>query len=183
MRAQVVHDLFHFVDALTQPQHQAGLGGHMREPLFVSPQEAQGVLIVCPGSDVSIQAGYGFQVVIEDVGGIFAQYVQCPLHAPAKVGHQYFDGGCAAPPADMLYAVGEVTRAAVVQVVPIYGGDDRITQFQLFNRRSQVLGFVVVQRQRPAVRHVTERAAPRAYVAHDHERRGTVAEAFCQIGA
>lgn len=182
MRAQVVHNPFHFVDALTQPQHQAGLGGHMREPLLVSPQKAQGVLIVCPGSDVSIQARYGLQVVIKDVGGMFTQNLQCPLHASAKVGHQYFDGGCAAPPADMLNAVDEVARTAVVQVVPVYGGDDRIPQRQLFNRRSQVFGFVVVQRQRPAVRHVTERTAPRAYIAHNHKCRGTVAEAFCQVG-
>jgi len=40
-----------------------------------------------------------------------------------------------------------------------------------------------VERERPAVADVAKRAAPRADVAHDHERGGALAEAFTDVGA
>ena len=47
----------------------------------------------------------------------------------------------------------------------------------------EVARLLGIQRERPAVRHVAERAAARAQVAHDHEGGGAVAEALADVRA
>src|SRR5690606_37865435 len=85
--------------------------------------------------------------------------------------------------ADRLDAVDEMAGAAVAQVVTVDGGHDDVTQPHRRDGFREVLGLVLVERVRAAVRDVAERAAARADVAHDHERRGALAEAFTGVRA
>jgi len=72
---------------------------------------------------------------------------------------------------------------AVAQVVAVHAGNDGVLQPHLGNGARQVGGLVLVQRVGAAVAHITERAAARALVAHDHEGGGAAAETFANVGA
>src|SRR5437763_334959 len=73
--------------------------------------------------------------------------------------------------------------AAVAQIVAIDAGDHDIFELQRRDRVGEIHRLVGVERQRPAVTDVTEWATARADVAHDHERRGPLAEAFTDVRA
>ena len=73
--------------------------------------------------------------------------------------------------------------ATIAQVVTVHTGDHHVAELERGDRPGQVLGLVHVQRVGPAMADVAERAAPRALVAHDHERGRALAEAFADVGA
>src|SRR5207237_9960683 len=106
---------------------------------------------------------------------------QRALQPPAEIGHQYFDRGARARRAHGVDAVDKVLRAAVAQVVAIDARDHHIVEAQGSNRLGEVARLIRVGRERPAVRHVAERAAPRADVAQDHEGRRAFAEALADV--
>src|SRR4051812_48892623 len=74
-------------------------------------------------------------------------------------------------------------RAAVPEVVAVDAGDHHVGELQLRDRFGEVPRLLGVGRERPAVRDVAKRAAPRADVAEDHERRRALAEAFGDVRA
>src|SRR6478736_6323613 len=80
-------------------------------------------------------------------------------------------------------AIDEVRSAAVPQIVAIHARDDDVAQAERGNRPREIDGLVGIERQRTAVPDVAERAAPRADVAHDHERGRALAEAFADVRA
>ncbi|MNC43819.1 hypothetical protein D3C75_926980 [compost metagenome] len=71
----------------------------------------------------------------------------------------------------------------VAQVVAVHRGDHHVLQAQVGDGHGQVLRLVGVQRVRPAVADVTERAAPGADVAHDHEGGGAAGETLAEVRA
>ena len=73
--------------------------------------------------------------------------------------------------------------AAVAQVVAVHAGDHHILELELGDGFGQVVGLVHIQRVRPAMADVAERAAPRALVAHDHEGGRALAKALADVGA
>jgi hypothetical protein len=79
--------------------------------------------------------------------------------------------------------VDEVLRTAVAKIVTVDAGDHHVTQFERGNRLGQIGRLIDVERQRPPVRHIAKRAAPGADIAHDHERRGALAEALADVRA
>src|SRR5439155_22635976 len=85
--------------------------------------------------------------------------------------------------ADGADAVYEVLRTAVAQVVAVDTGDDDVAQVQRGNRLREIERFLRVERQRTPVADIAEGAAPRAEIAHDHERRRALAEAFADVRA
>src|SRR3546814_13665752 len=80
--------------------------------------------------------------------------------------------------ARLLDAGREVSGTAVLQIVAIDAGDDHVTQAHVADRLGEMARLVGIQRIRPAVRNIAERAATCADVAHDHERRRALAEAL-----
>src|SRR5512132_592336 len=80
-------------------------------------------------------------------------------------------------------AVDEVRSAAVTQIVAIDTRDDDITQAECGDRPREVDRLVGIERQRPPMADIAERTAPRADVAHDHERGRALAEAFADVRA
>src|SRR3954447_20269585 len=72
---------------------------------------------------------------------------------------------------------------AVAQIVAIDARDDDVTQRERRNRFGEIARLFGIERQRPAVADIAERAAPRADVAHDHERGRALAEALADVRA
>src|SRR5690606_30555857 len=82
-----------------------------------------------------------------------------------------------------LYAGHEMPGPAVAQVVTVHRGDHHVIQFECRNGLCQVERLVRIERVRTAMTDVAERAAPRTLVAHDHESRSALAEAFANVRA
>src|SRR5687767_8006271 len=74
-------------------------------------------------------------------------------------------------------------RAAVPEIVAVDARDHDIGKTKKRNCFCQMPGLLGIRRERPAVRHVAERAAARADVAEDHESRGALAEALGDVRA
>ncbi|MCY1183855.1 hypothetical protein D9M73_245060 [compost metagenome] len=85
--------------------------------------------------------------------------------------------------ADFAQAIDEVLGTAIAQVVAVHRGDDHILQAQVGDSDGQVLRLIHIQRLGPTVADITERAAPGADVAHDHERGRTAGETLAQVRA
>ncbi len=73
--------------------------------------------------------------------------------------------------AHLLDAGREVRGPAIPQVVTIDRSNHDVTQFHVLHGARQLPRLGRVRRQRPAVRHVAERATAGAHFAQDHERR------------
>ena len=71
----------------------------------------------------------------------------------------------------------------VFEVIAVDRGDDYIAQAHGLDGAGQVTGFFDIQWVGAAMRHITERTAAGADIAHDHEGGRALAEAFVQIGA
>src|SRR5688572_9439275 len=74
-------------------------------------------------------------------------------------------------------------RPAVAQVVAIDARDDDVLEPERRDRLREVQRLLRIRRQRPAVRNVAKRAAPRAEVSQDHESGRAFAEALADVGA
>src|SRR6185436_6723948 len=72
---------------------------------------------------------------------------------------------------------------AIAQIIPIRAGDDDILESHRSKRRRKMNRLLSVGCERAAVSHVAERAAARAQVAENHERRGSFPEALTDIRA
>lgn len=72
---------------------------------------------------------------------------------------------------------------AVAQVIAIHACHHHILQAHVGHGGGQAGRLVCIRRLGPAMRHITERAAPRAHLAQDHEGRGAVAEALVDVRA
>src|ERR1700682_313083 len=79
--------------------------------------------------------------------------------------------------------VDEMLRAAIAQVVAIDAGDHDIAKLQRGDGLGQIQRLLRIERQRASVSDVAERAAARAKLAHDHERRRAFAEALADVRA
>ncbi|MNT08669.1 hypothetical protein D3C72_1434170 [compost metagenome] len=146
-------------------------------------QQLQGMHVVRARTRLLVQTRHGFQVVVHDVGRAGVQDGQRAVQAAAEVGDQHFDAGGGRQFADVRDAIHEVAGAAVAQVVAVHRGDDHVRQLHRGDGAREVLGFFGVQRVGAAMAHITERAAARALVAHDHERGGALAEALADVRA
>ena len=122
-----------------------------------------------------VQARHRLEVVVHHVGRRVTEDVERALQPAAEIGHQHLDPRGRRVQAHGADAVDEMLRAAVAQVVAVHARDHDVAKLQRRDRLREVDGLVRVERQRPAVADVAERAAPRADVAHDHERRGALA--------
>src|SRR6185503_135238 len=85
--------------------------------------------------------------------------------------------------AHCAYAIREMTRAAVAQVVAVDAGDHDIAELEIRDGTGEVERLLGIRRQRLAVRHVAERAASRAEIAEYHEGGGALAEALADVRA
>ena len=183
MLTHAVHHFDHFFVGFTQAQHQARLGGYMRHQLLELLQQVQRPVVVRARARGLVQARHGFEVVVEHIRRLLRSDFQCHVHTPAVVRHQGFQLHAWRQRADFADAVGKVLGTTVTQVVAVYRSDHHVLQAQVSDGDRQVFRLVQVQRLRPAVAYVAERATTGADVTHDHEGGGAAREALTQVRA
>ena len=106
-----------------------------------------------------------------------------PVHAAAKIRDQHLDADLRITGTDRFDAACKVCRTPVAQVVTIHRGDHDITQSHFLDSAAQIFRFIRIERFRPAMCHVTERAAARADIAHDHEGGCAAGKALADVRA
>jgi hypothetical protein len=120
--------------------------------------------------------------VVEDVRTGIEHRSQRRL-APLEVRDEDLD----AAPRDALARepdrLGEDERPAVVEVVAVDGGDDRVLQPHPIDRFRDAAWFIDVERRRPPVRDGAVRTGARADVTQDHEGRCAVMPALADVRA
>ena len=102
--------------------------------------------VVGAGAGLLVEAGHGFEVMVEDVGQCITEDVDGQRMTSAKIGNQCFDGG-----GRRLFAyggndIGKVAGAPVAQVVTVDAGDDHVTQLEMGDAGGETLRFVGVGR-------------------------------------
>jgi len=181
VRAHVAHHGENLLVRLTQPYHQPGFSRNFRKSHFELAEQPQRMRVVRSGPRDPVQSRHRLEVVIHYIGWRFSQNLQGTLEAPAKIRHQDFDLRSGRSLAHRANTIDEVLRAAVAQVIAIHAGDDDVGELQCSDRLREIDRLLGVERQRTSVADVAEGAAPRANVAHDHERGGAFAEAFADV--
>ncbi len=83
----------------------------------------------------------------------------------------------------MADAIDKVLRPTVAQVVAVNAGNNDVFQLQCRNRFGQIHRLVDIQRVRATMPDIAKRAAPRAFVTHDHEGGCAFAKTLANIGA
>ncbi len=99
------------------------------------------------------------------------------------VGDEHLDRGARRAGAHRADRRREHARAAVGHVVAGHAGDDGVGETELGDGVGDVLGLLVVERERMAGVDEAEPARTRAPIAEDHERGGLVGPAFVDVGA
>ncbi len=139
--------------------------------------------VIGAGPRLAIQPRHRFEIVIHDVGRRLRQHVERAIQASAEVRDQHFDLRSRRVLANGADAIDKMTGAAVAQIIPVDARYDDVTKAKCGDRLRQVDRLLRVERQRTPVPDIAERTAPRADVAHDHERRRSLAEALADVGA
>src|SRR5271154_1620070 len=103
-------------------------------------ERRQADLILTLAPDVPLQAGYCFEVMIEDLGRGGEDDVD-QLAAAVEIGREHFDGGTGAP-AHGQHALSEMFRTAVWEVVARDGSDYHMAQSQAVARFGQALRLI-----------------------------------------
>ena len=146
-------------------------------------EELQRVRVVGAGTRLPVEPRYGFEVVVHHVGEPAFERFERGLEPAAEIGHQNFDPRLRRTFPDGADAVGEMSGTAVAEVVAVDAGDHHVGEPQCSNGLRKVPRLLGIGRLGPAVGDVAERAAPRAEVAEDHERRRALAEALADVRA
>ena len=141
------------------------------------------MVVVRAGACLLVKTRYRFQVVVHHIGRSAVENFERLVHAPAEIGHQHFDARLRRKFTDGADAFDKMPGPAVAQIVAVDAGDDHIREPQRGDCLRQVQRLLGVERVGSAVTDIAERAAPCALVAHDHEGRRALAEAFPDIGA
>src|SRR5262249_33958467 len=76
-----------------------------------------------------------------------------------------------------------MTRAAIGQVVAIYGGDDDVVEAEISHHQGNVAGFLGIKSKGLPLIDGAKAAAPRTGVSQDQKRRGFIAPALADVGA
>ena len=181
--AHVVHHLQDPLTILAQTHHDAGFGEHRGVEFLDLLQQAQAGEIARTGADFGVEAGHGFQIVVEHIRAGLDHFFQRRRRAFQKIGGQDFNGGRRAAMADRADCHGEMLGTAIFQIVAVDRGDHHMVQPQFRHRMRHPARLEGVQSLRPAGRHVAKRAAARAYLAHDHHGGVALRPAFADIGA
>ena len=106
-----------------------------------------------------------------------------PAPPPAKVRHQDLELCLRTAGADGTQTSGEVASPTIAQIVAIDRGDDDVTQPHALDGFSEQFRLSLVDRLRPAMGHIAERATSGADIAENHEGRGAMIEALAQVRA
>jgi len=117
-RAQIVHQLQHFMPFFAKPDHDARFGEHPRVQFLHALKQAYRMKIARAGTNGQIFRGHRLQIVIEDVRPGGDHHLQRPVLAQ-EIGRQHFDCGLRRRGADGADRLRKMFGAAVAEVVAI----------------------------------------------------------------
>src|SRR5689334_3309533 len=100
-----------------------------------------------------------------------------------EVRNQQFDSNSWIERAYPKNRLGEMTCAAVGQVVAIYRGDNDVVEAEISHYQGNVAGLLRIKSQRLPLVDGTKAAAPCASISQDEKRGGFVAPALADVGA
>ena len=165
--------------SLAQPEHQARLREH---PILGGPAEdVERALVLCHRANLGVEARDRLHIVREHVGSRGDHGPQ-RIAIPFQIGNEHFDVRAGAL-SDRVDRLRNVKSAAVRHVVAIDHRDHGMAHSHSFHRLGHSPRLIGVHRRRHAAIHRTERAAPRADLAENHERRRPGAPAFEDVRA
>jgi hypothetical protein len=134
------------------------------------------------GADGAVEAGDGFEVVVEDFGFLVEHELQ-GLPVAAEIGDEDFNAGAGGLDSDLADGLCPDVCAAVVELVAVDAGDDDVIEAHQADGVAHTAGFVEVEGGGASGGDVAEAAASGADVAEDHEGGGTGVPAFAHVGA
>jgi len=139
-------------------------------------------MVFCLRADGGIEAGDGFQVVIQYFRGLVEDFLQGGPVA-AEIWNEDFNADAGGLEADLSDGLGPDASTAIFEFVAIYAGDDDVLQAHGFHGFTDSSGFIEIERRRAAGGDVAEAAASGADVAEDHEGGRSGMPAFAHVGA
>ena len=145
-------------------------------------QELERALVLRLRADGLLQAGYGLDVVVENVGLGVEDGLEV-LPAAFEIGDEDFDGGPGTCFMRGANGGGPDSGATVEELVARDGSDDRVLEAHEANRLGDATRLVVVKLGWAAGLHGTKAAAARADVAEDHDGGRFARPAFAEIRA
>ncbi len=179
--SEIGTDFEDFFGGFTESEHQATFCRDFGPLVADSFEQIECSLVVGISSDAVIEPGYGFGVVVEDIGAGFEHSVD-GLGVAHEVGCEHFDGG-SGEFTNGQHAVVEVIGSPVVQVVSGDGSDDDVCESESLGGFGHSLGFIEFDRFGFPLGDAAEATGPGADVAEDHEGRRLLAPALGPIRA
>ena len=190
-RAQITQHAFNFRRFFAQAEHHSGLGQECAAAescrsfaeTFGMSQHVERALIVSARPHLTIEARYRLDIVIEDFDWRLQPRSRPPRCDPLKSGTSTSTRAAGRSRFDRAGGRGEMSRAAVGQVVAIDRGDDHVVQAQARDRLGDSARLVGIERTHFAMRDRAVGTIARAHVAHQHEGGRAMREAFADIRA
>ena len=166
-----------------KPDHDAGLGEHLRIEFLDPLQQPDRVEIARAGPDGQVVRRHGFEIVVEDVRfGRDHHFQRAGL--AQEVRGQDFDGRFRRAGADGRDDLGEMLRPAVLEIVAVDRGDDDVLEARVLRpHRRRCSGSSGSSGSRQAGADIAEGAGAGADLAHDHHGGVPLLPAFPDIGA
>src|SRR3954454_9551160 len=181
--AQLAERVDHLLEALAEPDHEAGLRRHLvAAHLLGVGEHAQRARPCRPAPGDAVQARDGLDVVVEDGRALGDDLGQRHLVA-LEVRGENLDLAAWRLAADLADHADERARPLVGQVVAVDAGDDRVAQPHAGDAPGDARGLERVVPRRLTGLDVAEAAAARARVAEDHERGRAALPALADVRA
>lgn len=183
MRGQILHGGDDFLLFLAEAQHHTGFGGNVGMRFLGAIQEFERALVEGALSDLAVEAGNGFGVVVENVWLDGEDEVE-GVPIAAKIRDQNFHLAAGDASANFYYGAGEDVCAAIGLIIAIDAGDHGVTQSHAGRGFGYAGRFVFVGRANGlARRDSAESAGASADVSQDHEGGRAMFPAFAHVGA
>ena len=147
-------------------------------------QEVEGALVAAAGLGDAVEAGDGFDVVVEDLGAGVDDELAGSFDA-LEVGGEDFDLAAGGLAADLQAAVRAMRRPGGAEVVggAVDAGEDGGAAAELGDGVGDAGGVGVVDGLGAALGHGAEAAAAGAQIAEHHEGGGFTVPALADVGA
>ena len=141
------------------------------------------MLIIRPRPRFFVQPRNSLKIVIHDIGWGRLQNIKGPIKTATKIWHQDLDLGLRRLPAHFLNAFHKMLGTPIAEIIAIHAGDHDIAKLQRSDGLGKIDRLMDVKRIWPPMANITKWATACAFIAHDHEGGGALAEALPDIWA